>query len=93
VWPKPCTNSGVYLGFHKARRRPGGMRNGCSPVDSSGKAAVEGLGEAEAHKILMPVESKCVTVHERDTNKAVNIFHIKSTGKTNLFRLRIKIEY
>jgi hypothetical protein len=31
------------------------------------------------HKILMPYDSS-VEVHERNTGKAVNIFHGKSTG-------------
>jgi hypothetical protein len=45
-----------------------------------------------SHKMFMPDHSRYVKVHERDTDKAVNVFHIKCTGKTNLFRLRIKID-
>ena len=77
--------SGVFRILQR-ERRPGGL--GGTEVPQKLKHFCK-----FAHKICMPDDSRCVKVHERYTNKAVNIFHRKSTGKTNLFRLHVKIDY
>jgi hypothetical protein len=80
------------------------LGDGSPPVGSWGEASIDGgRGSGDGvrqklkdfckfvHDILMPDDGRCVKVHEQNTNKAVNIFHRKSTGKTNFFRLHVKL--
>jgi hypothetical protein len=72
-----ATTSGVFRILQRGPRA-GSLRDGSPPVRSRGEAPVGGLGDFVPqklkdfrkfiHKILMPDDSRCVKLHECNTN-------------------------